>query len=243
MPMLQLPVRYYRDYAPAYDYAFETLSLPLERTAFLVVDVDGEFYGQHPLTQNNIVPALTAARQANMQVAYVHNDLTLVADAGNIVFEVWGKTKGGGSPEAWRKMAPYTPQYTANVAPLPDEPNFPKWVWSGFHDTFLDQHLRAHDIKTLVCVGYSLRACLYGTLIDAVYRNYRVIVLRDCVEAHEQPDTQDAAMPEGGWINRIMLRQIEHLIGYTSTAQEFVAALQAATSVAVPERENGKVRV
>ncbi|MCC7355655.1 MAG: cysteine hydrolase [Anaerolineae bacterium] len=242
MPILQLPVRYYRDYAPAYDYAYETLSLPLERTAFLVVDVDGEYYGQHPITQNFLVPALRAAREAQVQVAYVHNDLTLVADAGNIVFEIWGKTKGGGGPNSWPRDRVYVPKYAENVAPLPGEPNFPKWVWSGFHDTFLDQHLRAHDIKTLICVGYSLRACLYGTLIDAVYRNYRVVVLRDCVEAHEQPDTQDASMPEGGWINRIMLRQIEHLIGYTSTSAEFIAALQGAVPAAVAVRGNGKAR-
>jgi ureidoacrylate peracid hydrolase len=65
-------------------------------------------------------------------------------------------------------------------------------------------------------------------LIDAVYRNYRVVVLRDCVLAHEQPDTEDASLFGGGWINTIMLRQVEHLIGYTSTAAEFIEACRGA---------------
>jgi nicotinamidase-related amidase len=220
MHTLQLPVRYYRDFPPHYDYAHETQSLPLAQTAFLLVDVDG---GENPVTENFIAPALQAAREVGMRVAFVHNDLRLVADEGNIVFEIWGKTKGS-RREGWKRGSDFAPQYADCVCPRSDEPNFPKWGWSGFHDTFLDQHLRAHDIKTLICVGYSLRACFYGTVIDAVYRNYRVVALRDAVKCPEQPDTQDDAMPEGGWINRIMLRQIEHLVGYTSTSAEFVTA-------------------
>jgi len=227
MATLRLPVRYYRDFAPHYDYAYETLSLPLEQTAFLLVDVNGEYELYTPITEKFIAPALQAAREVKMRVAFVHNDLRLVSDEGNIVFEIWGKTKGMGqdSWKSWKKGSDFAPQYLDCVRPRPtDEPNFPKWVWSGFHDTFLDQHLRAHDIKTLICVGYSVRACFYGTMVDAVYRNYRVVVLRDCVKAPEQPDTEDVSFPEGGWINRIMLRQIEHLIGYTSTAAEFIQA-------------------
>jgi ureidoacrylate peracid hydrolase len=148
-----------------------------------------------------------------------------VADEGNIVFEVWGKTPGGGA-DSWKHwLEPDIDlAYEDYLRPLPSERNFPKWVWSGFRDTFLDQHLRAHGIKTLICVGYSLRACFYGTMIDAVYRNYRVVVLRDGVLCPEMPDTEDDTFPEGGWLNRIMLRQVEHLIGYTSTSAEFIAA-------------------
>ena len=194
MPTLQLPVRYYRDFAPHHDYAYETLSLPLEQTAFLLVDVEGEYYEKYtPVTEKRIGPALQAARELGMRVVFLHMDHALRgldADGGNIVFEIWSKTKGEGmSPDAWRRSADYVPEYLDCVRPRSDERNFPKWVWSGFRDTRLDQHLRANDVKTLVCVGYSLRACLYGTLVGAVYNNYRVVVLRDCVLAPEQPDS------------------------------------------------------
>ena len=41
------------------------------------------------------------------------------------------------------------------------------------------------------------------------------------------PDTLDASLPEGGWINRITLRNFEHLIGYTTISAEFVEACHA----------------
>ena len=197
MPELNIPIRYYRDFAPHYDYAYETLSLKQEEMAFLIVDVDGG--APNPTTERFIAPALAAARNTGLRVAYVHNDLRLVADPGNIVFEIWGKTKGM-RKNAWQPSTlpkHWEPSYLDCVAPLSGEPNFPKWVWSGFRDTTLDQHLRSWGIKNLVSVGYSLRACFYGTIIDAVYNNYRVIVLRDCVNAPELPDTKDEALPEG----------------------------------------------
>ena len=90
--MIDIPIRYYRDYAGAYDYGYETLGLPLDECALLVVDVDGT--SPNPTTEGMIAPALHAARASGMRVAYVHNDLRLVANRGNIVGEVWGRTKG-----------------------------------------------------------------------------------------------------------------------------------------------------
>ena len=121
------------------------------------------------------------------------------------------------------------PNTSTTWLPREGERNFPKWIWSGFHDTFLDQHLRSYGIRTLFVVGYSRRACLHYTCAEAVGRNYRVILLRDCSNAPgtiEMPDTLDDSLPEGGWINRITLRNFEHLIGYTTTAEEFIAACQ-----------------
>ena len=229
MKNIDIPIRYYRDYPEAYEYGYETLALPFDQSAFLLVDVDGKT--PNATTENFIAPALAAARDAQMHVAYVHNDLRLVADPGNIIGEVWGRTKGVKGPylDYWN-MQDYHPEYLDCVAPQENERNFPKWIWSGFHDTFLDQHLRSHDIKTLFVVGYSRRACLHYTCAEAVGRNYRVILLRDCSNAPgeiEMPDTLDDSLPEGGWINRITLRNFEHLIGYTTTAAEFSAACRA----------------
>lgn len=232
MSTIEIPVRYYKDFAGGYDYGYETLPLPLAECAFLLVDVDGR--SANPTTENFIAPSLQAARGLGLRVAYVHNDLRLVADPGNIVGEFWGKTKNPSGKnllaEGWSK-ADFRPEYLDCVAPQAGERNFPKWIWSGFHDTFLDQHLRSWGIRTLFVVGYSRRACLHYTCAEAVGRNYRVILLRDCSNKGpeiEMPDTVDAGLPEGGWINRITLRNFEHLIGYTTTAAEFIQACQAA---------------
>ena len=235
---ITVPVRYYKDYEGGYDYGYEDLELTLAECSFLLVDVDGGYSVEaggapHPTTRDFIAPALEAARSVGLLVTYVHNDLRLVADEGNIAGEVWGKTKtprGGAYLEAWRERVDYAPTYHPCVAPRPEERNFPKWMWSGFRDTFLDQHLRAHGIRTLFAVGYSRRACLHYTCAEAIGRSYRVILLRDCSNPPgeiEMPDTLDPSLPEGGWVNRIMLRQFEHLIGYTTTSAEFVAACGA----------------
>ena len=231
MAVLDIPVRYYKDYPGGYDYGYETLSLPLRECAFLLVDVDGT--SPNPVTESRIAPALEAARRAGLRVAYVHNDLRLVADPGNIVGEFWGKTKHGQGRDGlqpWREAgADFEPRYLDCVAPREGEPNFPKWIWSGFHDTFLDQHLRSWGTRTLIVVGYSRRACLHYTCSEAVGRNYRVVLLRDASNGAEIefPDTIDESIPEGGWLNKIVLRNFEHLIGYTTTSAEFVDACEA----------------
>ncbi len=239
MADLTVPVRYYKDYPEGYDYGYEDLSLPLDTCAFLLVDVDGGYSFKddavHPTTERFIAPALTGARRCGMKVAYVHNDLRLVADPGNIALELWTKTKmaKGNAVESWTKARDYEPKYAECVAPRDGEPNFPKWMWSGFRDTFLDTRLRGWGIKTLFVVGYSRRACLHYTCAEAMGHNYRVVLLRDCSNPPgeiEMPDTLDDSLPEGGWVNRMMLRQFEHLIGYTTTSAEFVDACGKVTA-------------
>jgi len=230
---LTVPVRYYKDYKGGYEHGYEDLTLPSTTCAFLLVDVDGGYSFKdedvHPTTKDFIAPALTAARRCGMKVAYVHNDLRLVADPGTIALELWTKTKmaEGDAIESWTKARDYEPRYAECVAPRDGEPNFPKWMWSGFRDTFLDTRLRAWGIKTLFVVGYSRRACLHYTCAEAMGHNYRVVLLRDCSNPPgeiEFPDTLDESLPEGGWVNAMMLRQFEHLIGYTTTSAEFVKA-------------------
>ena len=233
MTQIEIPVRYYKDYQGGYDYGYENLNLPFAECAFLLVDVDGAYSTQgdavHPTTGKFIAPALAAARNVGMKVAYVHNDMRLVAETGNVAGEFWSKTKtqGGDMIQSWKANQDYEPVYADCVAPRDGEPNFPKWMWSGFRDTFLDQRLRCWGTKNLIVVGYSRRACLHYTCAEAMGHNYRVILLRDCSNPPgeiEMPDTLDANLPEGGWVNRMMLRQFEHLIGYTSTSDEFVEA-------------------
>lgn len=238
MEQISVPVRYYQDYEGGYDYGYETMELPLARCCMLLVDVDGGYSYQsegvpHPTTEKFIVPALAAARAKGMKVAYVHNDMRLVAGQGNRAQEFWSKTKlppGRDISSGWTEMADFAPSYLDSVAPRAGEPNFPKWMWSGFRDTFLDQRLRSWGIENLIVVGYSRRACMHYTCAEAVGLNYRVILLRDCSNPPgeiEMPDTLDDSLPEGGWVNRMMLRNFEHLIGYTSTSAEFVAACES----------------
>ncbi len=60
-------------------------------------------------------------------------------------------------------------------------------------------------------------------MTDALYRNYRVIVLRDCVATSEFPETE-----EGRWSNFLAVRYFETCIGYTATAENFISASEDA---------------
>ncbi|MCY3737305.1 MAG: hypothetical protein OXG13_12935, partial [Gemmatimonadaceae bacterium] len=68
MALLDIPVRYYKDFPGSYDYGYETLSLPLAECTFLLVDVDGT--SPNPVTETRIAPALEAARRSGLRVAY-----------------------------------------------------------------------------------------------------------------------------------------------------------------------------
>ena len=75
------------------------------------------------------------------------------------------------------------------IAPQSDDYYIRKYVYSGFWDTRLDSLLRNLGIRTLVCAGFAADICLLGTMIDALYRNYRIVLLRDATQAVEIPDS------------------------------------------------------
>ena len=230
MADLTIPVRWYGGsgyYADEHDndgHCYKDLALELKRTAFLIVDSDCGTGNKY--VEEGIAPALQAARSCGMHVVYIHNDFSLVDEPGSIKREIHG-TRWGNAAEEDRSpplREPVKPQYSPSIQPLPNEPDFPKREWSGFHETHVDYHLRCYDIKNLVAVGFSQRSCLYQTLNGAVEHNYRVLMLRDCTFSGEYPDTVDENWPEGGWLRKIMLRNFEHVVGYTSTSADFVAA-------------------
>lgn len=233
MSILRLPVRwysgpgYYQGEAHGEGHRHDTLPLELERTAFMIVDSDCG--PGNEVVEKGIAPALAAARRVGMRVVFIHNDFSLVDEPGSIKREIHGARWGdeGAARRSPPAREPLKPNYSPSIQPLPHEPDFPKREWSGFHETHVDYTLRCYDIKNLVAVGFSQRACLYQTLVGAVEHNYRVVMLRDCTFSAEYPDTVDESLPEKGWLVKIMLRNFEHIVGYTSTSPEFVEACGA----------------
>jgi maleamate amidohydrolase len=56
-----------------------------------------------------------------------------------------------------------------------------KSTYSGFFNTSLDKLLQKDDIDTLILVGIYSSMCVFATALDAIYRNYKVIIPRECV--------------------------------------------------------------
>jgi ureidoacrylate peracid hydrolase len=221
---LSIPGRSYRAYpagAPL-GHATEPLELPLERTALLLVDVYGRQYDDEPppqdglpavyrtrpddpfraMVRERIVPVRAAARRAGVRVIYLTNALRSGLSEGNEWRTMSVRTCGVDVLEAWREPNDIL-AFSSIVAPGPGEPVIEKQVYSGFFETTLDSVLRGHGVRDLVVAGGDGLVCLGTTVIDALYRDYRVIGLRDAILTGEWPETRD-----GGWRSFLAIRQI-----------------------------------
>ena len=245
---LDITGRYYRLY-PLSDplgEAEESLELVLDETVFLLVDVYGARYDDdfeesadtpsfyrhsaddpvEQIVRTKIVPAKAAAKRAGLQVVYLTNYLSPGMSEGNEWRNMSLRTCDVDVLTAWRPPTPLL-EHAKVIAPEADEPVIGKQYYSGFHETHLDSALRGYGAKNLVVVGFDSRICLGTTVIDAMYRNYRVIVLRDAVHTMEYPETAAA-----GWANFVAIRFIEGNVGYTTTTDDFIVACDAIASAA-----------
>ncbi len=241
---LKFPGRYYRLYpsfAAPLGHATEPLELGVAETAFLLVDVYGlgfddpddtdqandglgvpSIYEVDPemrrIVRDLIRPAKDAARRSGLPTIYLTNHLTPGLDHGNEWRNMSIRTCDVDVLDAWREPNPIL-AFSKIIAPDDDDVVIIKQHYSGFFETTLATTLASRTIRNLVVVGFDSRICLGNTVTDALYRNYRVVVLRDCVRTFEYPETAD-----GELANLIAIRYIESNIGYTATAAEFIDA-------------------
>jgi ureidoacrylate peracid hydrolase len=238
---IQLNCRYYRRY-PAGEplgYAEECLRLPRSGTAFLLVDVYGlgfdensgygevsELYKSNVDQNKEIVvkkirPAKDAAQAYGLPIIYLTNYLAPSTTEHNEWRQMSIRMADVDVLQAWKEPNDVL-AFSRVIAPGPGDHLIRKQHYSGFFETHLESLLKELGIHNLVVVGFDSMICLHATVIDALFRNYRVVVLRDCISTSEFPETE-----AGGWANFLAVRFIETAIGYTSTAGEFIQACQA----------------
>lgn len=82
-----------------------------------------------------------------------------------------------------------------------------------FVATDLDHVLRSRGIDTLLLTGVNTNSCVLATTVAANSRDYRPVVVADCVDTMD-PTLHDAA-----------LRVIRQAFGWVAPAQEVLAAL------------------
>ena len=68
-----------------------------------------------------------------------------------------------------------------------------KTRYSAFHNTSLEPLLRGLGIDTVVLAGVVTNMCVAATARDAFHREFRVVVLRDCVSAFNR-ELHDASL-------------------------------------------------
>jgi len=213
----------------------ERLALELATTALLLVDVyhgvqegedvegiSGPALDAWRATVGRIATGLTAARSVPLAVVYATNSAPRIALAQSEFGAHFRRSWCGNFDHAFReggvdareyhggRAAPLS--FPAELEPRPDEYYVRKHVYSAFFDTRLDSLLRDLNIHTLIMAGFWADTCMLATALDALYRNYRVVWLRDATLGDEE-----WAVP---WF--------ETTIGYTVSVAEFAAECRAA---------------
>jgi nicotinamidase-related amidase len=227
---------------------YESLNLSIPRTAFLLVDVyyDNQsrgdwgdpadpFVAHFETMETSISVGLEAARQVGAQVIYAMNSsprIGLQKSAFGFHFARCWSTDG--SPQTFNNQfaeggvdpreyhgGPETPlKIPPRLAPHAEDLYIRKHVYSAFFDSRLDTALRNLGIDTLICSGLWANVCMAATALDALYRNYRVIWLRDGTLAGESSREDPATLPNTErWI-----AWFEEIIGFTVTSDEFAKA-------------------
>jgi len=105
------------------------------------------------------------------------------------------------------------------LAPHPGDAIVPKPRYSGFFGTDLHDRLQAMGVDTLIVTGTTTSICVESTVRDAMFRDYRCIVLEDCTAepiAWDQPRTNHEAS----------LLTIELLFGWISASAALIEALE-----------------
>ncbi|MHC1773171.1 MAG: isochorismatase family cysteine hydrolase [Flexilinea sp.] len=216
-------------------YQTEEITFDLNRTVFLIIDVYGKGYDENEkcdvdalystmfdkwrsIVMNHIVPDKEAAKSIKIPVVYLENYLAPSTTKNNEWRKMSIRTCGVDVLEAW---VPPTDlfEYAGKIKPQTDDYVIRKQHYSGFFETHLESLLKELDCKDLIVVGFDSAICLRSTVLDALWRNYRITVIRDAIGTSEFPDTE-----EGNWANKLAVRFIETNIGYTCTSDEFLIA-------------------
>jgi len=116
----------------------------------------------------------------------------------------------------------------AALTPDPTDVVLYKHRFSGFFETELDAVLKRLGAKHLIVTGCTTSICVESTIRDAMFRDYSCVLLEDCT-----------GEPIGHDIDRsnhdASLLSIQVLLGWTSSSDEFVKALESSEVKRAPE--------
>lgn len=101
------------------------------------------------------------------------------------------------------------------IHPEPGDPIVDKFGYGAFHNTNLDDLLKARHVESVLVTGTVTQICVEETARESMKRGYRTTIVSDAVSTYA-PDLQAA-----------VLKNFAHKFGWVSTAAEIIAALGA----------------
>jgi ureidoacrylate peracid hydrolase len=158
-----------------------------ESTALIIIDMQKDFCcegGSFHKRGFDIRPAQRLAKRLNSFLKearevlkyIIHLKMMKIPElASPVVDELYGRIKID------RSLDPAFAEFY-EVIPRPGEPIIPKYKYSGFVSTYLDQYLRIKRITTLIITGLSTNVCVESTARDGFMREYYVVIPSDLTE-------------------------------------------------------------
>lgn len=221
----------------------EPITVWPKQTAVIVVDMQNDFGSEGGMfaragidissIRMTIAPTaevLAAARRAGMTIVYLKMEFRPdLSDAGGPDSPNWLKqllfhvgdavVAPDGSPGRILIRDTWNTAIVAELTPEPGDIVVPKHRYSGFYGTDLDMILKSRAITHIVFTGCTTSVCVESTLRDAMYRDYRCLLLEDCTAepiGHDLPRSNHDAT----------LLVTELLLGWVSDSTELLRALQ-----------------
>jgi ureidoacrylate peracid hydrolase len=213
----------------------EAVDFDLQASAVIVVDMQNGFASNGGFldlagfdisaarkTTEKCGAVIEAARRRRVQVIYLqmgwHRDLH---DAGAVQGGMWHRSVAlrymREKPErAGSALVRGTWDYAVidELAPREGDIVIPKTRQSGFFETTFDSALRGRGINFLVFVGIATNVCVEATMRDAVYRDYRCLLIDDATN-HTGPD----------YVRLATLFNVEMLLGWVTSTEAYCQAL------------------
>ena len=163
-------------------------SFPRSRTALLLIDVinpmdfpRGGVFAKKALKPARAMARLAArARRAGVPVVFVNDNFgRWRSDVDSLVEFVNGPARPG------RRLVQFL---------RPSEKDFVvlKSTLSAFHQTPLEAMLRQGGVKTLLFAGFLTGNCVLFSAVDAYMRDFKVVVISDCVLDQTPAEHRDA---------------------------------------------------
>ena len=110
------------------------------------------------------------------------------------------------------------------LAPLAGETVVDKYGYGSFHNTMLEDVLRARGISQVVAVGTVTQICVEETVREGFHRGLEMVMVRDAVSSFD-PDLHTAT-----------LRNIEMKFGRVESAETVLAALRPSAQLPMQDR-------
>ncbi|GAA5176402.1 pyrimidine utilization protein B [Pseudonocardia eucalypti] len=216
----------------------EPVGIDLAVTAVLVVDMQNDFgapgggmdlagfdIGVVRAAVGPIARVLTSARNAGIPVIYLkHGYLPDLSDLGPADSKNWlghiavkvGETVTApdGTVGRVRIKGTWNTEILPELAPEQGDIVLEKNRFSAFYNTELDATLRRLGVRNLIVTGCTTSVCAESTIRDAMFRDYRAILLADCT-----------GELQGGEYHRASLALVERMFGWVADSSAFVAAV------------------